>query len=243
MFLTYGALGFAWLVLWLPLVPARAPANVLADVAAASSAYPDKYGLQEGVEGRPPGGGGEQAAKGPSAEAKANANANAEANGALLSSSLPSTSPPLPEKAFPKNGDAIITQTEVMSAETAVMSFDGNEEGLASSEPLAAGSFGGGRRSVAVAATAAAAVVVGGKGEDGGMVPSKSPPGGIGDIIGGIQGVPWKAYATNGQIWSIASAHMAHNWGLYVMLAWLPTYYNEVWCFVSVTYLLRYLNC
>ncbi|CAN0116474.1 unnamed protein product [Laminaria digitata] len=48
-----------------------------------------------------------------------------------------------------------------------------------------------------------------------------------GGILKGFGDVPWKAYATNGQIWSIASAHMSHNWGLYVMLAWLPTYFNQ----------------
>lgn len=49
-----------------------------------------------------------------------------------------------------------------------------------------------------------------------------------GGVLGGFRDVPWKEYATNGQIWSIAAAHMSHNWGLYVMLAWLPTYFNQV---------------
>eukprot|EP00903_Cladosiphon_okamuranus_P014884 g13783.t1 len=48
-----------------------------------------------------------------------------------------------------------------------------------------------------------------------------------GGILEGFLAVPWKVYATNGQIWSIASAHMAHNWGLYVLLAWLPTYFVQ----------------
>lgn len=49
-----------------------------------------------------------------------------------------------------------------------------------------------------------------------------------GSVLEGFLAVPWKEYATNGQIWSIAAAHMAHNWGLYVLLAWLPTYFVQV---------------
>lgn len=47
-------------------------------------------------------------------------------------------------------------------------------------------------------------------------------------MLRGFQSVPWKAYATDGQILTITAAHMAHNWGLYVMLAWLPTYFSQV---------------
>ncbi|CAN0417147.1 unnamed protein product, partial [Hapterophycus canaliculatus] len=48
-----------------------------------------------------------------------------------------------------------------------------------------------------------------------------------GGVLEGFLAVPWKEYATNGQIWSIAAAHMSHNWGLYVLLAWLPTYFVQ----------------
>lgn len=51
---------------------------------------------------------------------------------------------------------------------------------------------------------------------------------GSSDMLRGFQSVPWKAYATDGQILTITAAHMAHNWGLYVMLAWLPTYFSQV---------------
>ena len=47
-------------------------------------------------------------------------------------------------------------------------------------------------------------------------------------VLREFRSVPWKAYATNGQILTITAAHMAHNWGLYVMLAWLPTYFSQV---------------
>lgn len=49
-----------------------------------------------------------------------------------------------------------------------------------------------------------------------------------GGVWEGFLAVPWKKYATNGQIWTVCAAHMSHNWGLYVLLAWLPTYYVQV---------------
>jgi MFS transporter, ACS family, solute carrier family 17 (sodium-dependent inorganic phosphate cotransporter), other len=49
--------------------------------------------------------------------------------------------------------------------------------------------------------------------------------------IESMQAVPWRDFVTDKNIWSIAAAHMAHNWGLYVMLAWLPTYFSEEYHF------------
>lgn len=94
-------------------------------------------------------------------------------------------------------------------------------------------SFGGGDSGPASDKTAAAAASgVEKKEGDGSMVDgsplSREEGGGGGGVLGGFRDVPWKEYATNGQIWSIAAAHMSHNWGLYVMLAWLPTYFNQV---------------
>ncbi|CBN74929.1 Similar to transporters, possibly for inorganic phosphate [Ectocarpus siliculosus] len=62
------------------------------------------------------------------------------------------------------------------------------------------------------------------EGEEGGGAAAGEGGGGV---LEGFRAVPWKEYVTNGQIWSIAAAHMAHNWGLYVLLAWLPTYFVQ----------------
>ncbi|CAM9951251.1 unnamed protein product, partial [Ectocarpus sp. 13 AM-2016] len=62
------------------------------------------------------------------------------------------------------------------------------------------------------------------EGEEGGGAVAGEGGGGVWE---GFRAVPWKEYVTNGQIWSIAAAHMAHNWGLYVLLAWLPTYFVQ----------------
>jgi ACS family sodium-dependent inorganic phosphate cotransporter len=37
--------------------------------------------------------------------------------------------------------------------------------------------------------------------------------------------VPWKQIVKCGAVWAIITAHFCHNWGLYVMLSWLPTYH------------------
>eukprot|EP00611_Tribonema_gayanum_P021218 TRINITY_DN4032_c0_g1_i2.p1 TRINITY_DN4032_c0_g1~~TRINITY_DN4032_c0_g1_i2.p1 ORF type:complete len:447 (+),score=82.74 TRINITY_DN4032_c0_g1_i2:461-1801(+) len=50
---------------------------------------------------------------------------------------------------------------------------------------------------------------------------------GVAGAIDSLKAVPWRDFCTDKNIWAIAGAHMAHNWGLYVMLAWLPTYFNQ----------------
>lgn len=64
-------------------------------------------------------------------------------------------------------------------------------------------------------------------GAEGGSDPLRSSSKGLQGAIESLQAVPWKDFCTDANIWSIAGAHMAHNWGLYVMLAWLPTYFNQ----------------
>lgn len=81
-------------------------------------------------------------------------------------------------------------------------------------------SWAGGGGTAAAAPDGSVSGVSGGAG--GGRVPRE------GGVLEGFLAVPWKEYATNGQIWSIAAAHMSHNWGLYVLLAWLPTYFVQV---------------
>jgi hypothetical protein len=34
-----------------------------------------------------------------------------------------------------------------------------------------------------------------------------------------LRAVPWKSFVTDKNLWAIAGAHMAHNWGLYVMVS------------------------
>ncbi|CAM9754731.1 unnamed protein product [Chrysoparadoxa australica] len=47
------------------------------------------------------------------------------------------------------------------------------------------------------------------------------------DMFQGLRDIPWKQIVTDRPIQATTAAHMAHNWGLYVMIAWLPSYFNQ----------------
>jgi ACS family sodium-dependent inorganic phosphate cotransporter len=38
---------------------------------------------------------------------------------------------------------------------------------------------------------------------------------------------PWREFLKRGPVWAIIVAHFCNNWGLYVLLSWLPTYVNK----------------
>jgi MFS transporter, ACS family, solute carrier family 17 (sodium-dependent inorganic phosphate cotransporter), other len=42
-----------------------------------------------------------------------------------------------------------------------------------------------------------------------------------------FRNAPWKDFASSKGAWGMLLAHSARNWGLYTMLAWLPTFYSE----------------
>ncbi len=45
--------------------------------------------------------------------------------------------------------------------------------------------------------------------------------------MGLLQALPWKQARASRALWAAAAAHSANNWGLYVSLAWLPTFFSQ----------------
>ncbi|KAG1670523.1 hypothetical protein FOA52_015388 [Chlamydomonas sp. UWO 241] len=40
--------------------------------------------------------------------------------------------------------------------------------------------------------------------------------------------IPWKKLLSSGPVWTIILCHFCHNWGTFILLTWMPTYYNQV---------------
>ncbi|GBG65119.1 hypothetical protein CBR_g49482 [Chara braunii] len=40
--------------------------------------------------------------------------------------------------------------------------------------------------------------------------------------------IPWKALLSKPAVWAIIVCHFCHNWGTFILLTWMPTYYNQV---------------
>ena len=40
--------------------------------------------------------------------------------------------------------------------------------------------------------------------------------------------IPWGKIFRTPAVWAIIVAHFCHNWGLFIILTWMPTYYNQV---------------
>lgn len=40
--------------------------------------------------------------------------------------------------------------------------------------------------------------------------------------------VPWKALLSKRPVWALILSHFCHNWGTFILLTWMPTYYNQV---------------
>lgn len=40
--------------------------------------------------------------------------------------------------------------------------------------------------------------------------------------------IPWKTILTRVEVWAIIICHFCHNWGTFILLTWMPTYYNQV---------------
>ncbi len=55
------------------------------------------------------------------------------------------------------------------------------------------------------------------------------------------QAIPWREILTQKPVWAIIIAHFSNNWGLYVLLSWLPSYFSSqlgiglrsVWIYVA----------
>lgn len=41
------------------------------------------------------------------------------------------------------------------------------------------------------------------------------------------EGIPWRRIFSSKAVWAIILSHFANNWGTFILLAWLPKYYND----------------
>ncbi|XP_071717432.1 ascorbate transporter, chloroplastic-like [Rutidosis leptorrhynchoides] len=53
-------------------------------------------------------------------------------------------------------------------------------------------------------------------------------------ILGGnvskepVTDIPWKLILSKAPVWALIISHFCHNWGTFILLTWMPTYYNQV---------------
>nr|TKS06196.1 hypothetical protein D5086_0000125120 [Populus alba] len=47
--------------------------------------------------------------------------------------------------------------------------------------------------------------------------------------------IPWKLILSKAPVWALIISHFCHNWGTFVLLTWMPTYYNQVLKFISLS--------
>ena len=40
--------------------------------------------------------------------------------------------------------------------------------------------------------------------------------------------IPWKLILSKRAVWALILSHFCHNWGTFILLTWMPTYYNQV---------------
>ena len=39
--------------------------------------------------------------------------------------------------------------------------------------------------------------------------------------------IPWRALLTKAPVWALIVSHFCHNWGTFILLTWMPTYYAQ----------------
>ncbi|KAJ4970449.1 hypothetical protein NE237_003548 [Protea cynaroides] len=40
--------------------------------------------------------------------------------------------------------------------------------------------------------------------------------------------IPWRLILSKAPVWALIVSHFCHNWGTFILLTWMPTYYNQV---------------
>ncbi|KAI8112410.1 hypothetical protein M9434_003733 [Picochlorum sp. BPE23] len=43
-----------------------------------------------------------------------------------------------------------------------------------------------------------------------------------------LTSIPWKLLLSKKPVWALIGSHFCHNWGTFILLTWMPTYYNQV---------------
>jgi len=65
----------------------------------------------------------------------------------------------------------------------------------------------------------------------------------------GDKRIPWRRILRQKAVWAIIVAHFCNNWGLYVLLAWMPSYFSSqiginlrsVWIYISLPWVAMFL--
>eukprot|EP00892_Ulva_mutabilis_P007554 jgi/Ulvmu1/5170/UM021_0187.1 len=45
---------------------------------------------------------------------------------------------------------------------------------------------------------------------------------------GSVDQIPWRKLLSRKEVWAIILSHFCHNWGVFILLTWMPTYYADV---------------
>ena len=45
-----------------------------------------------------------------------------------------------------------------------------------------------------------------------------------------VDNIPWRLLLSKPAVWALIISHFCHNWGTFILLTWMPSYYNQVWC-------------
>ncbi|XP_077215074.1 sodium-dependent phosphate transport protein 1, chloroplastic-like isoform X3 [Tasmannia lanceolata] len=43
-----------------------------------------------------------------------------------------------------------------------------------------------------------------------------------------VRTIPWRLILSKAPVWALIVSHFCHNWGTFILLTWMPTYYNQV---------------
>ena len=43
-----------------------------------------------------------------------------------------------------------------------------------------------------------------------------------------VKDIPWKLLLSKAPVWALIVSHFCHNWGTFILLTWMPTYYFQV---------------
>uniref|UniRef100_A0A0A9GJ47 Major facilitator superfamily (MFS) profile domain-containing protein n=1 Tax=Arundo donax TaxID=35708 RepID=A0A0A9GJ47_ARUDO len=43
-----------------------------------------------------------------------------------------------------------------------------------------------------------------------------------------VTSIPWRLILSKAPVWALIISHFCHNWGTFILLTWMPTYYNQV---------------
>lgn len=54
--------------------------------------------------------------------------------------------------------------------------------------------------------------------------------------------IPWKLLLSKAPVWALIVSHFCHNWGTFILLTWMPMYYNQVLSLIFCMLYIRMLH-